>query len=117
MDVSPDANCLNVTLSEFNYIFIVMEAVDLDLKKLFGTVPGTQIDEEHILTMFYNMLCAVNFIHSCNIIHRDIKPANILIDSNCNVKLCDFGLSRAMPKQTVEKKQLDIFRESEYKVI
>ena len=40
------------------------------------------------------MLCAMNFIHSANIIHRDIKPANILFKNDCTIKLCDFGLSR-----------------------
>ena len=44
------------------------------------------------------MLCALNFIHSANIIHRDLKPDNILITNNCTVKICDFGLSRAMPE-------------------
>jgi len=48
----------------------------------------------------YNLLCAMNFIHSANIIHRDIKPANILIDSSCAVKICDFGLARVMPKKS-----------------
>jgi serine/threonine protein kinase len=40
------------------------------------------------------MICAMNFIHSANIIHRDIKPANILFKNDCTIKLCDFGLSR-----------------------
>ena len=56
------------------------------------------------------MLCAVNFLHSTNIIHRDLKPANILIDSNCNIKICDFGLARTLPKQPQQKKELDHFR-------
>jgi len=58
------------------------------------------MDEDHIKTIFYNLLCAMHFIHSSNIIHRDIKPANILIDLNCNVKICDFGLSRSISKKS-----------------
>ena len=57
----------------------------LDLKKLMNTVPKTKLDEEHIITIFYNLTCAINLVHSANIVHRDIKPANILIDKNCNV--------------------------------
>ena len=32
-------------------------------------------------------------MHKYNLIHRDIKPENILLDSNFNIKLCDFGWS------------------------
>jgi mitogen-activated protein kinase 1/3 len=35
-------------------------------------------------------------LHSARIIHRDIKPANILINEDCSIKLCDFGLSRSI---------------------
>ena len=52
--------------------------------------------EQHILIIIYNILCAMNFFHSAGLMHRDLKPANILIDDNCNVKICDFGLSRTV---------------------
>ena len=41
------------------------------------------------------MLCAINWLHSAHVLHRDIKPSNILIDEDCQTKLCDFGLARS----------------------
>ena len=42
------------------------------------------------------MLCALKFLHSAGVVHRDLKPANILVNSECVIKLCDFGLSRTV---------------------
>lgn len=33
-------------------------------------------------------------MHSVNILHRDLKPGNLLINANCDLKICDFGLAR-----------------------
>lgn len=46
--------------------------------------------------MVYNLLCAVRYIHSANVLHRDLKPANILVNEDCSVKICDFGLARSI---------------------
>ena len=35
-------------------------------------------------------------MHSGRILHRDIKPANILINEDCTIKICDFGLARSL---------------------
>ena len=42
-------------------------------------------------------------MHSANVLHRDLKPANILLDEDCNIKICDFGLSRTLPTSCVGK--------------
>lgn len=35
-------------------------------------------------------------MHSGDLIHRDLKPSNILINSDCHVKIADFGLARSV---------------------
>ena len=44
----------------------------------------------------YNLLVGLKFMHEAKIIHRDIKPGNILINADCSIKICDFGLSRSI---------------------
>lgn len=79
-------------------IFLIMDHSETDLKNyLSGLTENSKFTENEMAKIMYNTLCAMNFIHSANIIHRDIKPANLLIDSQFNVKICDFGLSRTDP--------------------
>ncbi len=35
-------------------------------------------------------------MHRAHLVHRDIKPSNILVNTECDIKLCDFGLSRGI---------------------
>ncbi|KAF0732293.1 hypothetical protein Ae201684_010583 [Aphanomyces euteiches] len=42
------------------------------------------------------MLVAIKYVHSASVLHRDLKPSNILVNANCDVKLCDFGLARGI---------------------
>lgn len=44
----------------------------------------------------------MKYIHSASVIHRDLKPGNLLVNSDCELKICDFGLSRgfdAVPEE------------------
>jgi len=52
------------------------------------------LSEAHIQFFLYQILRGVLFLHTSNVIHRDLKPRNLLVNSNCDLKICDFGLSR-----------------------
>jgi serine/threonine protein kinase len=84
-------------------VFVVMEHMESDLKKLLNSSQDLELGEDNILVLVYNIIRALKFIHSANVMHRDIKPANILFDADCNIKICDFGLARSLPESLVGK--------------
>ena len=94
-----------VTNDELGYVFIVMEYLKSDLKQVLENADTVEMSQENCAKLIYKLLCALNYIHSANIVHRDLKPANILIDEDCNLKLCDFGLARSLPKAESEYKE------------
>lgn len=94
-DITTDCSAEDDILSTFESIFIVMTYHHVDLRHVMKAVRyETRITEQHILPIMYNLLSAVNYLHRLGIMHRDLKPANILVDKNCAITLCDFGLSR-----------------------
>lgn len=59
----------------------------------------------------YQTLKALKFIHSGELIHRDLKPSNILLDSECLIKVADFGLARSLASNeddSINKKNIKI---------
>ena len=80
--------------AKFSTIYMVLEYAESDMKKILKSSLNLEIN--HIETMIYNLLCAVKYIHESKVIHRDMKPANILVNEDCSIKLCDFGLARSL---------------------
>ncbi|EFI27394.1 CMGC/MAPK protein kinase [Coprinopsis cinerea okayama7 len=66
---------------DFNEIYIFMES-------------GQVLTNEHVQYFLYQILRGMKFIHSAGVIHRDLKPGNLLVNADCELKICDFGLSR-----------------------
>lgn len=76
-----------------NQVYAVFDLMEFDLSKTLSMCNLENIQRKYIS---YQLLHAVQYLHNSGLVHRDIKPSNILIDNNCNVKLCDFGLSRTI---------------------
>uniref|UniRef100_A0A8C6XL36 Mitogen-activated protein kinase 15 n=1 Tax=Naja naja TaxID=35670 RepID=A0A8C6XL36_NAJNA len=75
-------------------IYLVFESMETDLHAVIKK--GNLLKDIHKCYILYQLLKATKFIHSGNVIHRDQKPSNILLDRDCFVKLCDFGLARSL---------------------
>eukprot|EP00928_Gymnodinium_smaydae_P011493 TRINITY_DN14231_c0_g2_i1.p1 TRINITY_DN14231_c0_g2~~TRINITY_DN14231_c0_g2_i1.p1 ORF type:complete len:307 (-),score=66.79 TRINITY_DN14231_c0_g2_i1:119-1039(-) len=70
-----------------------MEIGDSDMKQLFRM--DVHMSPLHTTTLLYNLLLGVRYLHLAGVYHRDLKPANCLVNQDCGVKICDFGLARA----------------------
>ena len=82
------------SISQFDDVYIVTDLMETDLHKvIYSRQP---LSNEHSQYFLYQMLCALKYLHSTSVLHRDLKPSNILLNANCDLKLCDFGLSRGL---------------------
>ncbi|XP_061191504.1 5'-AMP-activated protein kinase catalytic subunit alpha-2-like isoform X11 [Saccostrea echinata] len=76
-------------------IFMVMEYVSGG--ELFDyIVKHGKLKEPEARRFFQQIISGVDYCHRHMVVHRDLKPENLLLDSNLNVKIADFGLSNMM---------------------
>lgn len=83
-------------------LYLIFECMETDLHV---AIRANILQEIHRKFIIYQVLKALKYMHSAGLIHRDMKPSNILLNSKCEVKLCDFGLMRSL-SSVGEAKQL-----------
>merc|ERR1719453_2790101 len=77
---------------DFEDIYIVTDLMETDLHRVIYS--KQQLTDEHFQYFVYQTLRGLKYLHSANVVHRDLKPSNILVNKNCDLKICDFGLAR-----------------------
>uniref|UniRef100_A0A5S6QIH1 Mitogen-activated protein kinase n=1 Tax=Trichuris muris TaxID=70415 RepID=A0A5S6QIH1_TRIMR len=79
------------TVDQMKDIYIVQCLMETDLYKLLKT---QNLSNDHLCYFLYQILRGLKYIHSANVLHRDLKPSNLLLNTTCDLKICDFGLAR-----------------------
>lgn len=64
--------------------------------RILKVIRADLLNDLHTSYIIYQILKSLKYIHSGNLVHRDLKPANVLINSDCHIKVADFGLARCM---------------------
>ena len=77
---------------EFDEIYVISELMETDLSSIIKS--PQPLSDEHVQFFLYQLLRGLKYMHSACILHRDLKPRNLLVNSNCDLKICDFRLAR-----------------------
>ncbi|KAF3003326.1 MAPK protein hog1 [Penicillium rubens] len=88
----------DIFISPLEDIYFMTDLLGTDLHRLMTSRP---LQEQFIQYFLYQIFRGLKYVHSAGVVHRDLKPGNILINENCDLKICDFGLARAQdPRMT-----------------
>ncbi|KAL1917873.1 uncharacterized protein VTP21DRAFT_3707 [Calcarisporiella thermophila] len=80
------------SIGEFTEVYLIQELMETDLHRVIRT---QELSDDHCQYFIYQTLRALKCMHSANVLHRDLKPSNLLLNANCDLKVCDFGLARS----------------------
>ena len=79
-------------MNSFDDLYVITELMETDLSSIIKS--SQPLSDAHVQFFLYQILRGLKYIHTSNVIHRDLKPRNLLVNSNCDLKICDFGLAR-----------------------
>ena len=63
---------------------------------LHAVIRAGILADVHKKYIIWQLCKALKYLHSADLLHRDVKPSNILLNSDCHIKVCDFGLCRSI---------------------
>ncbi|ORX35564.1 mitogen-activated protein kinase 1 [Kockovaella imperatae] len=87
----------------FSEVYLYEELMEADLHAIIRS--GQPLSDAHFQSFLYQTLCGLKYIHSANVLHRDLKPGNLLVNADCELKICDFGLARGFQPGAVQTDQ------------
>ena len=83
----------DATFIEFSELYLVLPANDADLQQIISS--HQHLTETHVKYFTVQLLRAMQYMHDAHFVHRDLKPGNLLVNADCKLHVCDFGMTRA----------------------
>lgn len=83
----------------FRDVYMVSDLMDTNLYWVIRS-PTQTMTHVHFRFFVYQILRGLKFLHSAGVVHRDLKPANLLVNINCDLQICDFGLARPIDRDS-----------------
>jgi len=80
------------SIEAFSEVYLIQELMETDLHRVIRT---QELSDDHCQYFIYQTLRGLKYMHTANVLHRDLKPSNLLLNANCDLKICDFGLARS----------------------
>ncbi|KAJ5232983.1 hypothetical protein N7468_005939 [Penicillium chermesinum] len=81
----------DIFISPTEDIYIITDRLAVDLGTLLAS---KKLEDQFTQYFMYQIMRGLKYVHSAGVVHRDLKPSNILVNENCDLKICDFGLAR-----------------------
>jgi mitogen-activated protein kinase 15 len=76
-------------------LYLIFEYMETDLH---AVIRANILEPVHKQYVMYQSFKALMYMHSAELVHRDMKPSNLLLNSECLMKVADFGLARSLLK-------------------
>jgi len=102
------AQLYDAGVSDTGHPYLAMELVEGESVTRYCDETGCRIDQR--LSLFKQILEAVHYAHMRFIAHRDLKPSNVLVTSQGQIKLLDFGIAKLLaPEEGTKQSELTGF--------
>ncbi|KAK6766721.1 hypothetical protein RB195_026167 [Necator americanus] len=83
-------------------VYLVMDLMEYSLHQVIHGC-ANELDDYLIRRFLHQLLMGLRYLHTAGIAHRDLKPSNLLVNSDCTLRIADFGMAKLAMKDHMDE--------------